>query len=97
MSDRATARRMNARSVRNPVVDLLGANDVAGLPPEAKRALRKLLLSVRADARARAEKSWRQHKAPMAAYWKAVSVYAGHIARVVGGPTSPRSAPGGGT
>lgn len=35
------------------------------------------------DARGRAEESWRRNKAPMAVYWKAVSVYAGHLRRVV--------------
>jgi hypothetical protein len=31
----------------------------------------------------RAETSWRQRKAPMAAYWKACAVYCGHIRRVI--------------
>ena len=35
------------------------------------------------DAAQRAQKSWRTHKAPMALYWKAVSVYARHIARAI--------------
>lgn len=52
------------------------------LPPEARAALRALLLEIRADARQRAEKCWKKHKAPMAAYWKALSVYAGHTARL---------------
>jgi hypothetical protein len=42
-----------------------------------------LLLDIRQDAQVRAEKSWRSHKAPMAAYWKAVAVYAGHAARLL--------------
>ena len=77
---------MSARSaradVRNPLLALPSAKQIAALPAEAKRALRALLLDIRRDAQARAEKCWRQHKAPMAAYWKAVAVYAGHTARI---------------
>lgn len=74
--------RSSQDAVRNPLLSLMAAQDVAGLPPEAKAALRKLLLGIRADAQVRAEKCWRKHKAPMAAYWKAVAVYAGHAARL---------------
>ena len=46
-------------------------------------ALRKVLKAISADARARADKCWRTHKAPMAAYWKAVAVYANHASRAL--------------
>lgn len=76
--------------VRNPLLALPGAQRVASLPPEARAALRSLLLEIRADAQARAEKCWRTHKAPMAAYWKAVAVYCGHAARLTRDtPTEP--------
>jgi hypothetical protein len=68
--------------VRNPLLALPAAAAIARLPTETRAALRLLLLDIRQDALARAEKCWRQRKAPMAAYWKAVSVYAGHAARV---------------
>lgn len=55
----------------------------AALPAEARAALRAALLSLRADALARAQLQWRRHKAPMALYWKVVGVYAGHIARAI--------------
>lgn len=74
--------RSSRPDVRNPLLALPAASEIACLPVEAKRALRNLLLDIRCDAQARAEKCWRQHKAPMAAYWKAVSVYAGHTARL---------------
>ena len=45
--------------------------------------LRDILKDISADARVKAEKCWRTHKAPMAAYWKAVAVYAGHTARAL--------------
>ncbi|MDE0172414.1 MAG: hypothetical protein OYH76_11725 [Defluviicoccus sp.] len=53
------------------------------LPPPARRALRDALLDLREDALCRAELQWRRHKAPMACYWKAVGVYAGHLARAL--------------
>lgn len=68
--------------VRNPLTALPASLKVAGLPPEAREAFRQLMREIALDARERAEKSWRTHKAPMAAYWKAVSVYAGHAARI---------------
>jgi hypothetical protein len=67
--------------VRNPVLGLPSAAQLSALPPEARKVLRALLLDIRADSAKRAQECWRRHKAPMAAYWKAVSVYAGHIAR----------------
>ena len=68
--------------VRNPLLALPSAVEIANLPAEARAALRALLLDLRRDARARAEQCWKRNKAPMAAYWKAVAVYAGHTARL---------------
>lgn len=76
---------MQARSslaeTRNPLLKLPGARLLLNLPPEAKAALRAVLLDLRRDAQLNADKCWRKHKAPMAAYWKAVAVYAGHLSR----------------
>ena len=77
MSDRSSSAK-----VRNPLLRLPSAQRIHALPPEARRALAALLLELSRDAREQAERSWRQHKAPMAAYWKAVSVYAGHLHRM---------------
>lgn len=68
--------------VRNPLCGLPAAQQIAALPPESREALRMLLKQISADARVRAEKCWRTHKAPMAAYWKAVAVYANHASRI---------------
>lgn len=68
--------------VRNPLLALPSAQAIKALPPEARDALRAVLLDVRRDAQVRAEACWKKHKAPMAAYWKAVAVYAGHTARL---------------
>lgn len=76
--------RSNRAEVRNPVLLLPGAARLRKLPAPARLALQAVLLDLRQDARCRADECWRKHKAPMAAYWKAVSVYAGHIARACG-------------
>ncbi len=76
--------RSNRREVRNPILALPGAKKLDLLPDAARAALREVLLDIRKDARERAEKCWRTHKAPMAAYYKAIAVYAGHIARLLG-------------
>lgn len=68
--------------VRNPLLKLAAAREIANLPDEARAALGSLLFQISLDARARAEKCWKTHKAPMAAYWKAVAVYAGHARKL---------------
>lgn len=67
--------------VRNPVAALPSAQAIRDLPQPARDALRTVLLGIRKDAQARAETCWKRHKSPMAAYWKAVAVYAGHLSR----------------
>lgn len=78
---------MNARStkaeVRNPVLNLPAVARQRALDPEARLALQAILLEIQHDARVRAEKSWRTRKPPLAAYWAACGVYAGHIARAI--------------
>lgn len=68
---------------RNPVLGLPSVGKLRKLPEPQRACLAVLLLDLRADAHARAEKAWRKRKAPMAAYWRAVAVYAGHIARAL--------------
>ena len=65
----------------NPVVELPAFARLRELEPRCRARLRDVLLALALDARGRAEVSWRRHKGPMAAYWRAVSVYAGHTAR----------------
>lgn len=78
-----TIRRENQLEVRNPVLGLAAFKQFAALHPDALHALAELLDEIRVDAARRAEHSWRTRKAPMAAYWRAVSVYAGHIRRAI--------------
>lgn len=61
----------------------LWADRFAALPVEARQALADALADLRRDARQRAELQWRRHKAPMAFYWRVVSIYAGHLARAL--------------
>jgi hypothetical protein len=70
---------VNAR--RNPVLDLPSAKRLEELPIEARIALRAVLLDLADEANDQAEDAWSRKKGPMAAYWRAVSTYAKHIAR----------------
>lgn len=74
--------RSSRPDVRNPLLRLPAAQRIAELPEPARAALRALLGEIAADARERAEKSWRTHKAPMAVYWKCLAVYAKHTMRL---------------
>lgn len=84
MTDRSTK-----AEVRNPVLALPSAKRLQALPLDSRAALRSTLLDMRDDARARAAECWARHKAPMACYWKAVSVYANHLARALSAASDP--------
>lgn len=76
--------RSNRAETRNPLLALPAFVRLAEeLEPAARALLCDALGELRRDMAERAETSWRQRKAPMAAYWKAASVYAGHIRRVI--------------
>jgi hypothetical protein len=75
--------RSNCQNVRNPVLALKSIKRLQKLPQRQRAALRALLRDLAKDARRRAEDCWKSHKPPMAAYWKAVSVYAGHTAKAI--------------
>lgn len=79
--------RSSRPEVRNPVLALPAAARLVALPAPAREALAAVLRDLSRDARERAEKCWRTHKAPMAAYWKAVAVYARHLAVALGKET----------
>lgn len=71
------------REVRNPVFSLPSAGELLALPPEQRAVLARLFGELAADARTRAQRSWRQNKGPMAVYWKAVGAYSTHIRRAI--------------
>lgn len=75
--------RSSLAEVRNPVLALPAVAQLRALPPESRRALAAVLKDLGGDARHRAQKAWDSGKGPMAAYWRAVSVYARHIGQAV--------------
>lgn len=79
--------RSSQREVRNPVFALPAAKRLAELDPATREVVADILADLARDAGQRAQASWLKNKGPMAAYWKAVGVYAKHIRQVL------RSAP----
>jgi len=71
--------RSSRAEVRNPILMLPSMQKLMSLPAGERLEIAGLLDELSKDAGERAQKSWRQNKGPMAAYWKAVSVYAKHI------------------
>ena len=76
--------RSNRAEVRNPILTLPAVARLRALDPETRRVLQDILIELQQDARLRAEASWRSRKPPLASYWAACGVYAGHIARAIG-------------
>lgn len=79
----AVTARSNKPEVRNPVLAYPSAAKAASMPPEAREWLILFLEDLRRDARERAAKAWKAHKAPMALYAKLIQVYSGHLIRVL--------------
>lgn len=75
--------RSSRREVRNPLLALPGTRALLSLPPDQRALLARLAGDIAVDARSRAQASWLKNKGPMAAYWKAVGAYTGHLARVL--------------
>lgn len=73
--------RSNRPEVRNPTLRLPAMAKLQALPPEVRALVREALLELRVESRAAGEQLWRKNKPPMAAYWRAVSTWAGHFAR----------------
>lgn len=69
--------------VRNPILALPAARRILDLPVELRRPLGTLLRELVTEADAKAHETWRRRKGIMAAYWRAVSTYAKHIAHAV--------------
>ena len=76
--------------MRNPVLLLPAAQGILALPIESRRPLGLLLRQLADQAASEAQRAWKSNKGIMAAYWKAVSVYAKHLARVID-PISART------
>ncbi|KAK0039498.1 hypothetical protein Bpfe_031085 [Biomphalaria pfeifferi] len=69
--------------VRNPLVELPAFKRLQALDPKSRAVLRALLLELREQARSRGDDLWRRNKPWSGVYWRVVSVYAGHTARLL--------------
>ncbi|MGO4151444.1 hypothetical protein [Cupriavidus sp. YAF13] len=67
----------------NPLLKLPAAKKLMSLPPEQRRAVSAVFRELREEANMEAEQAWRRRKGPMAAYWRAVSTYARHLAHAL--------------
>lgn len=67
----------------NPLLRLPSSRKLLALPADQRRLIEDLLRELRADADREAENAWKRRKGPMAAYWRAVSTYARHIAHML--------------
>lgn len=83
--------RRTPTEVHNPLLALPAVRELLAFPPEVRTALAQRMRELSRDAAGKAEESWKRKKGPMAAYWKAVSVYAKHTGRVLRRPSvAPR-------
>lgn len=62
---------------------LPAAKRLAELDQSSREVIEGVLRDLARDAARRAERSWRYRKAPLAVYWRAVSVYSRHIVRAM--------------
>jgi hypothetical protein len=67
----------------NPLLKLPAGRALLKLPAEDRARIEAVLRELRAQADAEAENSWLRRKGPMAAYWRAVSTYARHLAHAL--------------
>ena len=67
----------------NPLLDLPAGKELQKLPREDRMRIAVIMRDLRKQANTEAEKSWVRRKGPMAAYWRAVSTYARHVAHAL--------------
>lgn len=67
----------------NPLLNTRAGRALMALPVEQRAPLEALFRELRELANIEAEKAWAKRKGPMAAYWRAVSTYARHIAHLL--------------
>ncbi len=67
----------------NPLLKLPAGRALLQLPLEQRAPLEAVLRELRDQANIEAENAWRRRKGPMAAYWRAVSTYARHLAHAL--------------
>ncbi|MCD6674873.1 MAG: hypothetical protein LT106_18725 [Burkholderiaceae bacterium] len=81
-ADRATLRARRLRIIEDMMRGASGGR-LRVLPPEAREALRAVLLDLRREAGAKKEAAQGRHKMWTATYWHVVAVYSLHIARAL--------------
>ncbi|WP_238909169.1 hypothetical protein [Achromobacter ruhlandii] len=67
----------------NPLLRLPAGQALQQLPKADRERIEAVMRALRDQANAEAETAWRRRKAPMAAYWRAVSTYARHVAHAL--------------
>ncbi|SPA23747.1 hypothetical protein CBM2633_U10091 [Cupriavidus taiwanensis] len=67
----------------NPLLRLPAARKLLALPEDQRRAVAEVFRELRDQSNAEAELAWKRRKGPMAAYWRAVSTYARHVAHAL--------------
>ena len=67
----------------NPLLELPAGRALMELPRKERQAIEAVMRALRRQADEEAERAWRRRKGPMAAYWRAVSTYARHLAHAL--------------
>lgn len=67
----------------NPLFKLPAGRALLALPAGDRRRIELVMRELRDQANAEAENAWARRKGPMAAYWRAVSTYARHVAHAL--------------
>jgi ethanolamine ammonia-lyase small subunit len=67
----------------NPLLRLPAGKALQELPKADRERIEAVMRELRDQANQEAETAWRRRKAAMAAYWRAVSTYARHIAHAL--------------
>lgn len=67
----------------NPLLRLPAGKALLSLPVEDRKRIEAVMRELRDQANSEADNAWKRRKGPMAAYWRAVSTYARHIAHAL--------------
>lgn len=67
----------------NPLLKLAAGKALMQLPAEDRARIEAVMRELRDQANTEAERAWSRRKGPMAAYWRAVSTYARHLAHAL--------------
>lgn len=67
----------------NPLLKLPAGRALLDLPREQRQPIEAVMRDLRDQANTEAENAWKRRKGPMAAYWRAVSTYARHVAHAL--------------